>query len=119
MPDADAGRTDELRASAAAAVSAVPGVVRIEPTLSNALRRLRTATVAKAAGAPPRAYSAADGIRLTRHGVVVDVRVDIVVTTERPAHRTAQAVRDTLRDAILASDLAPGEISVIVLRVQP
>lgn len=119
MPDADAVRTDALRASAAAAVSVVPGVVRIEPTLTNALRQLRTATLAKATGAPPRAYSAADGIRLTRHGDVVDLRADIVITTERSADHTAQAVRDALRDAIVMSDLVPGEITVIVLRVQP
>jgi len=113
-----ADTADELRQAAAAAVIALPAVVRLEPTLSNALRRLHAAASAKAAVDKQTAYSAADGIRLSRHGNLIDIHVDITVTTTQAANLTAQTVHRTLRTAITAHQLTPGEITVSVLRLQ-
>lgn len=119
MSDTLADTADELRRAAAAAIIALPGVVRLEPTLSNALRRLHTATVAKAATGNETTYSAADGIRLTRRGDLIDIHVDITITTTPAANLTAETVRDTLRSAIVAYRLLPGEVTVTVLKLQP
>lgn len=119
MPDTIAETADELRQAAAAAVNALPTVVRLEPTLSNALRRLQAAAAARAAATEQTAYSAADGIRLARHGDLIDIHVDITVTSTQAANLTAQAVQDTLTNAINACHLVPGEVTVSVLRFQP
>lgn len=119
MPETPVQTADALRQAAAAAVTALPGVIRLEPTLTNALLRLRTATVAKAVPGRPTVYSAADGIRLARRGDLIDLRVDITVTTTQAANRTAQAVHDALQAVITAHQLTPGQITVVVLRLQP
>lgn len=119
MADTFAGTADQLAHAAAAAVAALPGVARLEPTLTNALRRLRNATAGRISASEEAAYSAADGIRLARHGNLVDIHVDITVTTTQPANLAAQAVHETLRDTITAHQLIPGEVTVTVLRLQP
>jgi hypothetical protein len=110
---------DTLRQAAATAVTAVPGVTRLEPTLSNALRRLNNATRSRARLPRDLNHSAADGIRLTRHGDSVDIHVDITTSTAQPAGAVARAVRSTLEATITAHHLTPGQITVSVLRLQP
>lgn len=119
MPDPFPGTVDELRQAAAAAVDALPCVARLEPTLTNALRRLHHATLGRVAASQQAVYSAADGIRLSRRGNLVDIHVDVTATTVQPADLTAQHVRDTLRAAINERQLTPGEITVTVLRIKP
>lgn len=119
MPDTIAGTADQLRQAAAAAVNALPTVVRLEPTLTNALQRLHAATTTKPAAEHQTAYSAADGIRLTRHGNLIDIHVDITITITQPANLTAQTVHHTLQTAVTTHHLTPGDITVTVLRLQP
>ena len=119
MADTFAGTADELAQAAAAAVVALPSVVRLEPTLSNALRRLRAATAGRIAARDQTAYSATDGIRLARHGNLVDIHVDITAAAAEPANLTAQSVHHALRTAIADRHLRPGEVTVTVLRLQP
>lgn len=115
MSDSPSATTDELLRTAAVAVEGLPGVARLEPTLINALRRLRIARTQEARSA---AYSSTDGIQLTRRGNVVDVHVDISVRTFQPATTTAQVVRETLLGTIAAHQLTPGKITVTVLKLQ-
>ncbi len=119
MADTFAGTADQLAQAAAAAVAGLPGVARLEPTLVNALRRLRNATTGRVAASEEAAYSAADGIRLARHGNLVDIHVDITATATQPANLTAQTVHETLRDTITGHQLIPGDVTVTVLRIRP
>jgi len=119
MPDVMAEHADSLREAAAAAITDLACVVRLEPTLSNALRRLQNATLDRATVGERTVYSAADGIRLARQGDLVDIHTDITVTTAQPANVTAQAVQDTLRAAVVAHGLIPGLITVTVLQLRP
>lgn len=117
MPDPAARAADELRRAAAEAVTALPGVVRLEPTLSNALRRLQAAAVARTTSGRT-AYSAVEGIRLVQHGDRVDIHVDVTLATTEPADVTARLVHDTLESTILSRGLLPGEVTVSVLRLR-
>ncbi|MGI3784768.1 MAG: hypothetical protein ACRYG2_28755 [Janthinobacterium lividum] len=108
--------TDDLRDSLAAAASAVPGVVRLEPTLRNALRRLHAGSTVLLNGRGAR--SAADGIELHRRIDLVDVHVDVVTDPTRPAAATARDVRRTLVEVLVRHDLRPGTIGVAVLSVE-
>lgn len=113
----DAG-LDDLRHAAAAAVLVVPGVVRLEPSLADALHQLRTTTLGGVTGHQD-LHSAADGVRVTRHADTVDVHVDLTTATARPASQTARAVQDALGAAVAAHHLTPGRVSVTVLRLHP
>ena len=108
--------TDDLRDALAAAAEAVPGVVRLEPTLRNALRRLQVGTTVLANGRGAR--SAADGIELHRRGDVVDVHVDVVTAADRPARSTAREVRRALAAVLVGHGLEPGSLTVAVLSVE-
>jgi hypothetical protein len=118
MPDRGAGATEDLRVAAAAAVSALPGVARLEPTLSTALRRLRATAVATVPVSSSTTSSGEDGIQLVRRGDLVDVDVDITAAATQPADRTARAVRSCLRDTIAAHHFRPGDIAVTVLKLE-
>lgn len=107
---------DELRDALAAAAEAVPGVVRLEPTLRNALRRLQVGTTVLADGRGAR--SAADGIELHRRGEVVDVHVDVATAADRAAAATAGEVRQALSRVLVAHGLEPGSLTVAVLSVE-
>jgi hypothetical protein len=108
--------TDDLRDALAAAATAVPGVVRLEPTLRNALRRLHAGSTVLLNGRGAR--SAADGIELHRRVDVVDVHVDIVTDPSRPAAAVARDVRHALVEVLTGHDLRAGSIGVAVLSVE-
>ena len=108
--------TDALRDALAAATQDVDGVVRLEPTLRNALRRLHVGSTVLLNGRGAR--SAADGIELHRRLDVVDVHVDLVTSGERPAADVAREVRRALVDVLVGHDLRAGSIGVAVLSVE-
>lgn len=108
--------TDALRDALAAAAEDVPGVVRLEPTLRNALRRLQAGSTVLLNGRGAR--SAADGIELHRRVDVVDVHVDVVTAPDRPAADTAREVRRALVAVLGGHHLRPGSIGVAVLSVE-
>lgn len=107
--------TAELADGAAAAVLAVPGVARLEPTLRNALRRLQTSTDQRR---PARAAGAGEGVSLRRRHAVIDLHVDLAVTPTRPAHLTAAAVQRALQRYLTTQQLSPGTITVAVLTLE-
>lgn len=106
----------ELRDELATAASSVRGVVRLEPTLRNALRRLQAGTTVLRDGRVVR--SAADGIELHRRDAVVDVHVDIVTDRSRSAAHVARDVRAALADVIVRHALQPGSLTVAVLSIE-
>ena len=108
--------TDELRDALATAAQAVPGVVRLEPTLRNALRRLHVGSTVLLNGSGAR--SAGDGIELHRRVDVVDVHVDVVTGPSRSAAATARDVRRALVAELAPRRLRPGSITVAVLSVE-
>ncbi len=108
--------TDDLRNALAAAAVAVDGVVRLEPSLRNALRRLHAGTTVLAGGRTVR--SAADGIELHRRSAVVDVHVDVVTAPTRAASTTAREVRGALAAVLREHGLEPGSLTVAVLSVE-
>ncbi|WP_375423025.1 hypothetical protein [uncultured Friedmanniella sp.] len=108
---------EALRQAAADAVTAVPHVVRLEPTLTSALRQLRTATRRGAPLSGRAAFSPVDGVDLTQRDGLVDIHVDITTATTQPADVTAQAVLDALLATVAARRLRPGDLTVTVLRL--
>ena len=108
--------TDALRDALAGAAQDVPGVVRLEPTLRNALRRLQAGSTVLLNGRGAR--SAADGIELHCRIDVVDVHVDLVTGPGRPAADTARDVRRALVAVLAQHDRRAGSIGVAVLSVE-
>ena len=107
--------TSDLRNELADAATAVVGVARLEPTLTNALRRLAGTTVLRDGQV---VRSAADGIELHRHHAVVDVHVDIVTDHGRSAADVARDVRLALLDVLARHTLQPGALTVAVLSIE-
>ena len=108
--------TDALCDDLATAAATTLGVVRLEPTLRNVLRRLQAGSTVLLNGRGAR--SAADGIELYRRVDVVDVRVDVVTGPTRSAAETARDVRRALVEVLARHDLRPGTIAVAVLNVE-
>lgn len=108
--------TDALCDDLATAAATTLGVVRLEPTLRNVLRRLQAGSTVLLNGRGAR--SAADGIELYRRVDVVDVRVDAVTGPTRSAAETARDVRRALVEVLARHDLRPGTIAVAVLNVE-
>jgi len=108
--------TDALCDDLATAAATTLGVVRLEPTLRNVLRRLQAGSTVLLNGRGAR--SAADGIELHRRVDVVDVRVDVVTGPTRSAAETARDVRRALVEVLARHDLRPGTIAVAVLSVE-
>lgn len=112
-----ADRTRRLRDGAAATVESTHGVLRLEPTLRNAVRRIRSATGGQLSPGYV-AHTASAGITLTERGNVVNMRVEITVGTGRAADLTAIEVQDRLRTYLIRQRLSPGVISVAVLDIE-
>lgn len=113
-----ADRTGRLREGAAATVEATIGVIRLQPTLHNAVRRLRSASGGRLLPTGYITHTASDGIVLTGRGDVIDIKVEITVGTSRPADITALDVRDRLRTYVRHEHLTPGVISVAILNLE-
>lgn len=101
-----------LAESVAAAVLAVPGVIRIEPSLNLALRRL-TGTGPAGSGA----LAVSDGVHLSARGELVDVKLDIVTGPDVSALATASAAAVTVRAALALTGKQAGQITVNVLEI--
>ena len=96
-----------LLAAVAEAVLAVPGVVRLEPTLSTAgpgvlLHR-----------------SPADGIRLLDRAGVVDIDVNLATTAACQAREVTHRVRADLAALLPAHGYTTGSVAVSVLAIDP
>src|SRR3954463_5037733 len=87
MSDTPSATTHELLRTAAVAVDSLPGVARLEPTLMNALRRLRIARTQEARPAATTTYFSTDGIRLTRR------RNALLLPGRHPPHTARQRQR--------------------------
>lgn len=102
----------ELAARIGAALSASPAVVRLEPTLKNALTRLTT-----------RGGSAADAIQVSTSTAsstpTIDIAVDVTVTSATPALRTAADLANRIDTVLTANGRHPGRIEVSILSITP
>lgn len=94
-----------LADSIAGTVLAVPGVSRLEPSVSGGLRRL----VRSAAGT--------DGVQLVRIGDRLEVTVDIAVVAVRTAAHTAAAVESAVAELLQTHHVGPVAVTVRVLSV--
>ena len=117
MRDRDAGSpltvaptrpgTNAVLTAVADAVLAVPGVVRLEPTLSTAgpsmlLRHRPT-----------------DGIRLLDRAGVVDVDVYLCTTAAHQARAVTHQVQAGIAGVLTAHGYTPGPVTVSVLTINP
>ena len=121
-PAIDAALLDSL----AAAVLATHGVLRLEPTLKDSLRRLMTATKQQLPGPGPLTAMVAGSERVTvahRPGptgrVGTQVSVDIATSTLAPARQIARTVRQAIVDCLQLNGHQPGVIHVNVLSIEP
>ncbi len=105
-------------------ILATPGVIRLEPTLNNALRRLGDGVVPAAVldiatgdqiGDRTVRRAAADGISVRQLAGTVDVRIDLIVNLDRPARSTAEEVEQRVRTTLIDTGLHPGSIDVMIL----
>ncbi len=87
-------------------VTAVPGVLRIEPSLTGAMRALVRAQEA------PRSQ-----VELTVRDREVDVSVSIATSADHEARDVAHQVRDAVAGVVRAHDGEIGELAVCVLSV--
>ncbi|MDN5765523.1 MAG: hypothetical protein L0H96_07045 [Humibacillus sp.] len=110
-PAAD-GNSIEQRV--ARAVGDVSGVVRLEPSLARAVRRLAQ----RAASPDASPEDAPDGVTVTRREELLDVVVEISVTGPGTALETAVAVREVVLGELSVASLRPGAVSVRVLAVE-
>ena len=121
-PAADAALLDSL----AADVLATHGVLRLEPTLQDSLRRLMTATKQQLPGPGPLTAAVADSERITvtqRPGPTgraeTQVSVDIATSTLAPARQIARTVHQSIVDCLQLNRHQPGLIHVNVLSIEP
>lgn len=118
LPESPADRTRRLRDGAAAAVEATPGVISLQPTLRNAVRRLRSTIDGHLSTTGYITHIASEGITLTERGDVIDIEVEITARTVRAANVIALEVQNLLRAHILREHLTPGVIQVAVLDLE-
>ena len=121
-PAIDAALLDSL----AAAVLAIDGVLRLEPTLQSSLRRLMTATKQRrpGPGRPSAKVAGSDKITVThRPGPTgraeTHVSVDIATSALAPARQIAHTVREAIVDCLQLNGHRAGVIRVNVLSIEP
>ena len=121
-PAVDAALLDSL----AAAVLATHGVLRLEPTLKDSLRRLMTATKQQLPGPGRLTATVAGSDRITvthRPGPTgraeTQVSIDIATSTLAPARQIARTVRQSIVDCLQLNGHQPGLIQVNVLSIEP
>ena len=112
--------------SLAADVLATHGVLRLEPTLQDSLRRLMTATKQQLPGPGRLTATVAGSDRITvthRPGPTgraeTQVSIDIATSTLAPARQIARTVRQSIVDCLQLNGHQPGLIQVNVLSIEP
>jgi hypothetical protein len=111
--------------SLAADVLATPGVLRLEPTLQDSLRRLMTARQRPPGpGRLTATVAGSDRITVThRPGPTgraeTQVSIDIATSTLAPARQIARTVRQSIVDCLQLNGHQPGLIQVNVLSIEP
>lgn len=118
LPESPSDRTRRLRDGAAATVEATPGVISLQPTLRNAVRRLRSTIDGRLSTIADLTHIASDGISLTERGDVIDIEVEITAGTVLAADLIALDVQHRLRALVLHEHLTPGVIRVAVLNLE-
>ena len=121
LPGAGVVATPAARLSeqVAATVLATPGIIRLEPTLRSALRRLAGGAAERVVGAGAAERAATDqlvGVRLVAS--LVDVTVDVVTSSTVPARVTAELVQQRIVALLADAGLQPGAVTVTVLSVE-
>lgn len=116
--ESPADRTRRLCDGLAATVEATPGVIRLQPTLRNAVRRLRSTASGRLSTTEYITHTASEGITLTERGDVIDIQVEITARTGRSADLVALDVQNVLRAYILHEHRTPGVIRVAVLDLE-
>ena len=110
-------RADSLAPELARVVLNTPGVVRLEPTLKDAVRRLtRRARAGTAGGGPPPGPTG--GIRITSHAGSVNAIIDIAVTNTSSALSTARAVQSAALDTLYVASAQAPTVTVNVLSIE-
>ena len=112
--------------SLAADVLATHGVLRLEPTLQDSLRRLMTATKQQLPGPGRLTATVAGSDRITvthRPGPTgraeTQVSVDIATSTLASARQIARTVHQSIVDCLQLNGHQPGLIQVNVLSIEP
>lgn len=119
-PAAGPPTDDDLARLAAAAASAVPGVIRLQPGLAHLAGRAARTLFTGAGGADASGADKAD-----RSGVVVDRRPDphvtlrVVVAADPPPHRTAAQVRTAVERALSQVTGPVPPVTVVIVDVDP
>jgi hypothetical protein len=125
MPDhTSGGRRRQLADRIGAAATQIPGVVRVEPTLHNTLIRLgQTYQPVGRSDSSRSETPATDGIDVRLHdewtgaSARADVRIDITVSSARPAVTTAADLARRIDEILTDSGLFPGTIGVNILAI--
>lgn len=105
----------ELSERLALAVLRTPGVVRLEPTLKHALRRLAVGRPAgTSAATPPGASPVADGVRLTVAEGTAAAIVDVTISSGHQALATAETIQQAGLETLTAALPEPIAVSVVV-----
>lgn len=95
------------------AVTAVPGVIRLEPTLRARAGRLGAALLSRPAAA------GGQGVSIELLGSTARVEMDIAVTAQRPLAQTVREVQAVTILALRQHHLRCTQVSVSVLTLHP
>jgi hypothetical protein len=113
--------TGELIASLAARTALeTPGVLRLEPTVQGLLARLGPTLLHRPRN--PGSEEGADrhdGVTATVTDGVARVHLDLATDIACTALDVAQAVRQRIRESIARTGLAPGEVDISILAIEP
>ena len=103
----------ELVIHIAEAVSSIRGVLRLEPTLKDFLRRGALTRIIR----PPDSEEP-EGVELTSIGVIADVTVDLAISSIHRALETAALAEEAIRRSLASDGREPGQIVVNVLAIE-
>ena len=115
-PGGEADAVATLEQAAIASVLTSPGVAAVVPSFKQAIRRVQHAALHAVGADQPR--QPAEGIELTWHGERVDVHVEIAVTEQDTALKTARRVREDLQTTLNDLGCRAGQIQVTVLELR-
>jgi hypothetical protein len=111
---------DSLAAQLAQAVLRTPGVVRLEPTLKDAVRRLSRSAAAGPGTSDPRrlATGTVDGVRVSVQEGLASVVIDITISGATSALHTARAVQAAALHTLQTTRTPVRTVSVTVLSIE-
>lgn len=114
---------DTIAEALKTALTAQPGLIRLEPTVRSVLKRIKLASVNAVhhnlrPDSPDPTASARDGLILSLTDGVLNVHIDIAADIVHPALNLAETLQHIAAETIQSSGLTVGRIDVTILSIE-